>query len=298
MATRLDGRVIRDARTQELAKRVASLSTVPALMIIQVGDRADSTAYIEQKKKLGTQIGIEVTVRRFPVDVSEQELLAALGEENRREEVSGIIVQLPLPEHLSVFRVIEGIDPARDVDGLTAVNVKKLQAGDTSGLVPATAKGIGSLLEAYNISVAGAKVTVVGRSMLVGKPTAQLLLARDATVTVAHSRTGDLAAATREADILIVATGAPGLIGAEHVRAGQVVVDVGINLMTGEQFEEEIPGKTFVGDVAFEEVEGIVAAISPVPGGVGPMTVLSLFENCVEAHERKNSRAAESQRKE
>ncbi|MEX0930637.1 MAG: bifunctional 5,10-methylenetetrahydrofolate dehydrogenase/5,10-methenyltetrahydrofolate cyclohydrolase [Candidatus Paceibacterota bacterium] len=291
MITLLDGRTVRDERKGKLSERVKEFASAPSLTIFQVGDRADSTAYIEQKKKLGEEIGVTVVVRKFLESAVEEELISAILEENRRDEVSGIIVQLPLPEQMNVAHVIEQIDSEKDVDGLTATNVKKLQAGDVSGFIPATAKGISSLLDAYNIDVGGKLVTVVGRSMLVGKPTALLMLARDATVTIAHRKTADLAAATRGADILIVAAGKPGLIGKDHVREGQVVVDVGINLATGESLDEEIPGKKFVGDVDFDAVEGVVSAISPVPGGVGPMTVLSLFENCVDAYARQSENA-------
>ncbi|MEX0672963.1 MAG: bifunctional 5,10-methylenetetrahydrofolate dehydrogenase/5,10-methenyltetrahydrofolate cyclohydrolase [Candidatus Paceibacterota bacterium] len=288
----LDGKKVRDERKAKLTELVSLFNDTPTLVILQVGSRADSTAYIEQKKKFGAEIGVAVEVRQFPEDVQESDLIDAIEEANKDTSTHGIIVQLPLPDRLDTSSVIEAIEPNKDVDGLTAVNVKKLQAGDGSGFTPATAKGIGSLLDAYDIDLAGKRVVVVGRSALVGKPTASVMLVRDATVTIAHSKTTDLAQVTRQADVLIVATGRPKLIGAEHVREGQTVIDVGINLNTGESLEEEIAlqtgsGKKFIGDVDFEAVEGIVSAISPVPGGVGPMTVLSLFENCIKAYQKQ-----------
>jgi len=175
-------------------------------------------------------------------------------------------------------------EPFHDVDGLTAVNLKKLFVNIEGGFVPATAKGIMSLLDYYGVEVAGREAVVVGRSMLVGRPTAHALVNRDATVTVAHSKTKELAEVTKRADIIVAATGQPEMLDERYVSSGQTVVDVGINRPSGEQYIEEIPNQTFVGDVAFDKVKDTVEAISPVPGGVGPMTVVSLFENVVAAY--------------
>ncbi len=285
MALLLDGKRVRDERTETLKERVASCAHIPRLVILQVGDRPDSNAYIAQKKKFGEALGVEVDLQRFAPDANAQELRAAIMAANIRSDVSGVIVQLPLPDHLDTFNLIEAIDPKKDVDGLTAVNVKRL-AGGEPGIVPATARGVETLLDYYRIPLEGQTAAVVGRSMLVGTPVARVLQKRGVTVTVCHSKTKDLARHTTNADILVVAAGSPRLITAEHVSADQIVVDVGINLNTGESFDEELPGGKFVGDVLFEEVKSLVTAISPVPGGVGPMTVLSLFENLVDAHEK------------
>ena len=286
MATLLDGKAVRDDQQARLKERFAVFERAPKLVIIQVGEREDTNAYVSMKQKMGERLGAEVEVRRISDDVSEDELLLIIGELNNTPGVDGLIVQLPLPKHLNVFRVIEAVDPEKDVDGLTAINVKKLAMNTGTGFMPATARGVMSLLDAYELNPAGRRAVVVGRSMLVGKPCALALLNRDATVSIAHSKTEELASVTSSADILVVAAGQPAFITAEHVRDGQTVIDVGINLNEHEHLEEEIPGKKFVGDVSYTEVEPIVDAITPVPGGVGPMTVVSLFENLATAVEK------------
>ena len=278
----LDGRVVRDNLAQNLKEKIARLKAKPKLAIIQVGNLAESTAYIKQKKAFGVSIGASVEHLQFESTVEEKDLLLKIASLNQDKSVHGIIIQLPLPENLNRGKLIEAIAPEKDVDGLTSRNVKALEAGNSSGLIPATAKGIMTLLDYYKIPVLGKRVVVVGRSNLVGKPTALALLNRGATVTVAHSQTPNLPQVTKLAEILIVAIGKPKFINAEYVSKGQVVIDVGIN--APKKLDEEIPGKKLVGDVDFESVSKIVSAISPVPGGVGPMTVVSLFENLILAY--------------
>ena len=282
----LDGKKVRDALSADIGQRIQKLSVVPCLAIIQVGHREDSNLYVAQKIKTGEALGFSVTVRNFEDSASEEEITQHIQILNQDKKVHGIIVQLPLPASLDATRLIETIAVSKDVDGLTSVNVKKLVSGSKRGITPATARGVLSLLDFYDISVTGKNVVVVGRSALVGKPIALSLLTRDATVTVCHSKTQDLKRQTTKADILIVATGHPKLITKDHVSKGQVVVDVGINLVSGKALEEEIPEKKLVGDVDFDSVKDIVEMISPVPGGVGPLTVISLLQNVLEVAEQ------------
>jgi len=285
MARILYGTEVRDAIAGDLKRRVALCSSIPTLAIIQVGDRDESNAYILQKKKFATSIGAGVRHVRLPVTASTEDVVKEVRVLNADSGIAGIIVQLPLPQGIDLFTVIEAIDPAKDVDGLTAYNMKLVwSAGARKGFVPATAKGILMLLQHYGIAIAGKHAVVIGRSMLVGKPCAALMLAHDATVTVCHTKTADLASVTRTADILIVAAGSPSLIGERHVKAGQVVIDVGIT-SARKKLEDEIEGASLRGDVDSDTVASIVGAISPVPGGVGPMTVAALFTNLIEAVE-------------
>jgi methylenetetrahydrofolate dehydrogenase (NADP+)/methenyltetrahydrofolate cyclohydrolase len=282
----LDGKKVRDALSADIGQRIQKLSVVPCLAIIQVGHREDSNLYVAQKIKTGEALGFSVAVRNFEDSASEEEITQHIQILNQDKKVHGIIVQLPLPASLDATRLIETIAVSKDVDGLTSVNVKKLVSGSKRGITPATARGVLSLLDFYDISVTGKNVVVVGRSALVGKPIALSLLTRDATVTVCHSKTQDLKRQTTKADILIVATGHPKLITKDYVSKGQVVVDVGINLVSGKALEEEIPEKKLVGDVDFDSVKDIVEMISPVPGGVGPLTVISLLQNVLEVVEQ------------
>lgn len=279
MAKILDGRIIREEIAQRLSAQFSGASPKPTLAIIQVGARQDSTAYITQKKKFGERVGALVRHITFPETVKEEEIRSQIVKLNNDSEVNGIILQIPLPKNLNAHQLIESISTEKDVDGLTSTNLKKLLLSDASGIIPATAFGIIKLLDYYEIPIARKKATVVGRSLLVGKSTALCLLNRDASVTICHSKTENLSEITKQADILVIAAGRPALIGAEHVSAGQAVIDVGINLPAGGSLQEEIAGEKFIGDVDFKTVQDIVAAISPVPGGVGPMTVASLFEN-------------------
>ncbi len=264
MAILLNGKVARDSLTKELVFSIQKLSYKPHLAIIQIGDKKESNTYIRQKKIFGEKIGAQISHIIFPVDVSLKEVTDKITHLNTDPCVHGIIVQLPLPENFSKSKIIETITPQKDVDGLTSSHIH----------TPATARGIISLLDFYNIKIDGKKVVVVGRSDLVGKPTALALQKRRAMVTICHSGTLDLVSETKQAEIIVVAVGRPNLITAKHVSGGQVIVDVGINTMEDSKI---------TGDVAFNEVEPIVQSISPVPGGVGPMTVLSLFQNLLDA---------------
>jgi methylenetetrahydrofolate dehydrogenase (NADP+)/methenyltetrahydrofolate cyclohydrolase len=282
METRvLNGREIQTVLAEELAATISLFPRAPALAIVQVGERPESDAYIRQKVRFGQRVGFEVNHIRLGEQASDADVMKVMAELNGDDRVDGIILQLPLPAHMNTGVIIESIHPLKDVDGLTSASVKRLFSGDTSGFVPATAKGILTLLDRSGIEVAGTHAVIVGRSNLVGKPVALALLSLNATVTLCHSGTADLAKHTRSADILIVAAGKRGLIGREHVSRGQTVIDVGI---TADPLAE---GKRkLLGDVDFDAVKEIVGAITPVPGGVGPLTVASLFENVAAAFER------------
>lgn len=263
----IDGRKTREELLPGLIEKIKKLPKAPTLAIIQVGNRPDSTSFIKAKKAFAKKIGVYEKHIQLPETISQKELLKTIAACNNDDEITGIIVQLPLPEGLDRDLAIDAILPRKDADGLTPTNTK------SGAVIPATARGIRELLNHYKIGLARKKVTVIGRSMLVGKPIAAMCEREGAIVTVCHRQTLDLAKETKAADIIICAVGKQGLITAKHVKAGQVVIDVGIN-----RNEEE----RLVGDVDFEAVKDIVSAISPVPGGVGPMTVLGLFENLVD----------------
>jgi methylenetetrahydrofolate dehydrogenase (NADP+)/methenyltetrahydrofolate cyclohydrolase len=272
----IDGRKTREALLPGLIEKIRRLSRVPNLAIIQVGDRPDSASFIRAKKIFAEKIGVNEKHIQASENISQKELVDVVRECNADSGIHGIIVQLPLPAHIDRDAVINAINPQKDVDALTRVNVKEWSEG--RGIVPATARGIRELLSFYKISLRGKKVTVVGRSELVGKPIAAMCGNEGAVVTVCHSQTADLAAETKTADILIAAAGKPGLIRLRHVSPGQVVIDVGISRINGERL---------AGDVDFESVKNTVSAISSVPGGVGPMTVLALFENLADLCSRQ-----------
>lgn len=259
-----------------LSGRIAALPRKPRLVIVQVAASAASAAYVRQKLIFGEKIGCEVVLKTYPKTIEQVELEKEVAALSADPGNHGIIVQLPLPGGLDPFPVIEAITPAKDVDGLTATNLKNLSAGK-EGHAPATPSGILALLDRYGIPIEGKRATVVGRSQLVGKPLALMLLNRGATVTICHRKTTDLAAETTRADILVVAAGSPGLIGREYVAGGQTVVDVGITVV------DDGGKRKLCGDVDFEAVADVVSAITTVPGGVGPMTVLFLFENLYKA---------------
>ncbi|MBI3282948.1 bifunctional 5,10-methylenetetrahydrofolate dehydrogenase/5,10-methenyltetrahydrofolate cyclohydrolase [Candidatus Curtissbacteria bacterium] len=301
----LDGKVVRDKIADELKAEIEKLDQKPELVIFQLGDLAESSTYIAQKIKFGEKIGAIVTHKKLPQDVARTELIQEIQLANENESVTGIIVQLPIPNSLEKDEIIEAIDPKKDVDGQTSANIKLLFENRKEGYTPATTRGILTLLDYHKISIAGKHVVIVGRSSLVGKPTALAFLNRDATVTVCHSKTQNLQTITKSADILVAAAGKPKLITKDHVSDGQVVVDVGINVIQNvqnevyprqtrqnarinlEKPEAEPPARKLVGDVDFENVSKIVKAISPVPGGAGPMTVASLFQNLLEAYARQ-----------
>ena len=284
----LDGKKVRDSIADRLKKRVEALSVKPHLVIIQIGKNDESSTYIRQKNNFALRIGAVVTHHQLEESIEEGELLQKIAELNLDKKVHGILVQMPIPKTLDKNKIIEAIEPGKDVDGLQSKNIKMLWENQSQGFLPATTRGILSILDFYNISVAGKHVVVVGRSTLVGKPTALALLNRNATVTLCHSKSENLSQITKSAVILIVAAGVPYFITKEFVHKDQVVVDVGINLIDGTKLEDELPERKLVGDVDFENVKDSVSVISPVPGGVGPMTVASLFENLIEACEFNN----------
>lgn len=299
MAKLLDGKIIRDEIAKNLESRIKNLESRPRLVIIQVGDNPGSNTYIQQKIKFAESIGANVKHLNLPEDVSEKTLNFQISTFNSERSINGIIIQMPLPQHLDKNQIIELIGHKKDVDGQTAANIKKLAENDANGYIPATTKGILTMLDYYKIPVDGKHVVVVGRSSLVGKPTALALLNKDATVTVCHSKTKNLEKITKSADILIVAAGKPKLITKDHVSTNQVVIDVGINVLESSGSdpsdtsrshpESEPPSRKLVGDVDFDEVSKIVSAISPVPGGVGPLTVASLFGNLLQAYQIQNA---------
>ena len=276
MAKILDGKAAAAEVRSEVASEVASLKErgVPVrLDVILAGEDPASLTYVASKERDSQEVSIESRVHRFPADVSQEELSDLVGQLNKNSAVSGFFIQLPLPEGLDSMPLISSISPAKDVDGLSPESVGRLVVGLPS-LLPCTPHGVIQLLKRNGIELSGREAVVVGRSNLVGKPLAQLLLRENATVTVCHSRTQDLPEVTRRADVLIVAAGKREMVGAEHVGEGAVVVDVGIH-------RKEEGG--LVGDVRFDEVEPRAAWISPVPGGVGPMTRAMLLHNTVTA---------------
>ena len=269
----IDGRLVAADLRQTLAARIATLPYRPGLTVVLVGEDPASRVYVRNKDRAAASVGIAVNTVHLPAGTAQAELLAVLARLNADPDVDGILVQLPLPGHLDTQTVIRAIDPAKDVDGLTPFNAGLLAAGQPA-LVPCTPMGVMKLLKAADITLRGARALVLGRSVLVGKPVAALLTAADATVTIAHSRTRDLAAECRRAEILIAAVGRPEMVRGDWVANDAAVIDVGIN---------RLPSGELVGDVAFAECAPIAGAITPVPGGVGPMTIACLLENTVTA---------------
>ncbi len=278
----LEGISLRDATLQRLSLQVKGLPVQLTLAVIQIGTRDDSTAYIKAKKSFGEKIGARVLHITLSEKATSDEVLSEIKKLNEDTSVHGIVVQLPLPVHLDQHTILEAIDPKKDVDGLTSRHTQELWEDGSEIVLPATTRGILSLLDCYQIPIEGKKVVIVGRSVLVGKPTALAFLNRNATVTICHRGTKNLEEETRRADILIVAIGRAHFITADFVREGQVVIDVGINTVSDGKLQEEVGKRKLVGDVDFESVSKIVSAISPVPGGVGAMTVASLFENLLD----------------
>lgn len=280
----LDGKALAQTIQQQLCDRIATLQPQigrpPGLAVLMVGDNPASAVYVRNKEKACEKLGIVSFGRHFPEHTSQAELEAVIQELNQDPRVDGILVQLPLPAHLDAVRLLLTIDPDKDADGLHPVNLGRLVRGEP-GLRSCTPAGVMRLLEAYKLEVSGKQAVVVGRSILVGKPVALMLLEQNATVTIAHSRTRDLAKVIRQADIVVAAIGKPEFITADSVKPGAIVIDVGINRV------ETAEGKgRLVGDVAFEDVAKIAQAITPVPGGVGPMTVALLLENTVLSYGR------------
>jgi len=275
----IDGNALAKKIRIEIATRTASLvakGIQPGLAVLLVGEDPASQVYVRNKVKACEDVGMHSILERHPADLSEEKLLKRIDELNQDKSIHGILVQLPLPKHIDSHRVIESIAPEKDVDGFHVANAGALMIGAPL-FRPCTPYGCMKMLESIDYPIRGARAVVIGASNIVGKPMAMLLLQAGATVTICNSKTRDLSAHTKEADILVVATGKPKMITAEMVKPGAVVIDVGIN---------RLPDGKLCGDVDFESVQTVASAITPVPGGVGPMTITMLLLNTLEAAER------------
>ncbi len=278
----IDGKATAAALRAEIGREVAAIRAargiVPGLHVVLVGEDPASKVYVASKEKLAVEVGMNSVAHRLPAETTEAELLAKLAALNADDAVDGILVQLPLPKHIDTGRIIDAIDPAKDVDGLHPINAGLL-AGGKNGLVPCTPLGCMLLLKQALPSLSGLDAVVLGRSELVGRPVAQLLLQADCTVTIAHSRTRDLPGVVRRADIVIAAVGRPRMVKGDWIKPGATVIDVGIN---------RLPDGKLTGDVDFAEAVTVAGAITPVPGGVGPMTIACLLKNTLTAfHARR-----------
>lgn len=272
MAARIiDGKAAAAELRARLARRVAGLGYVPGLVVVRVGEDPASGVYVRNKDRAAREAGFSSRTMHLPQDTTQAALLDIIAGLNADDAVDGILVQLPLPPQIDAQAAINAVAPAKDVDGFHPINAGRLASGQP-GLVPCTPRGVIHLLAGTELQ--GARAVVLGRSQIVGRPMAQLLLAADCTVTIAHSRTRDLAAECARADILVAAVGRPELVRADWVKAGATVIDVGIN---------RLPDGRLVGDVAFDEVSAVAGVITPVPGGVGPMTIACLLENTLDA---------------
>ena len=281
MAQIIDGKQISGQIKDELREEVAALRAqgrIPCLAVIQVGNDPASSVYVNNKKKACAYIGIESLSYELEENISQEALLGIIDELNTNQQVHAILVQLPLPQHIDENAVIQAISPKKDVDCFHAESVGNMCIG-TDGFLPCTPAGVIQLLKRSNIEIAGKECVVIGRSNIVGKPMAMLLLRENGTVTITHSKTKDLKEVTRRADILIAAIGKPKFITAEYIKVGAIVIDVGIH--RNEQ-------NKLCGDVDFDDVISKVSAITPVPGGVGPMTIAMLMQNCVKSIEMNN----------
>ena len=279
-ATIIDGKAFAErlrARVRDDAARLAQSHVTPGLAVVLVGENPASQVYVKSKTRQTIEAGMRSFDHTLPATTTQEELLALVHRLNAEREVDGILVQLPLPPQIRAQRVIDAIDPHKDVDGFHPVNAGHLMTG-APGLVPCTPLGSLMLIKAVRADLAGLHAVVVGRSNIVGKPMAQLLLAESCTVTVAHSKTRDLPAVCRRADILVAAVGRPEMIRGGWVKPGAIVIDVGINRVAGSESKSKL-----VGDVAFEEAREVAGAITPVPGGVGPMTIACLLRNTLVA---------------
>jgi methylenetetrahydrofolate dehydrogenase (NADP+) / methenyltetrahydrofolate cyclohydrolase len=290
----IDGRAIADKVYIDLRREIAELKAngvTPGLAVILVGDNPASRAYVRSKDKMCRELGLHSVKLELPGSTTQTELLARVEELNHDASVHGILVQSPPPEHIDEAAIVRALDPRKDVDGFHPENVAKLVLEDQSGFVPCTPLGVQRLLVESGIQISGAQVVVLGRSMIVGKPLALLLMQKNkngnATVTVVHSRSHDLAQITRSADIIVAAIGQPEFVTADHVRENAVVIDVGINRVEDPASQR---GYRLVGDVAFDEVSKKASAITPVPGGVGPMTIAMLMANTVKAARQSSFR--------
>lgn len=281
MARLIDGKAVAQQMQAKLAEKVAKLNEehdlVPKLVVILVGEDPASQLYVGNKERAAQKAGFASEIVRLPESISQAELLEVIGDYNQDDSCHGILVQLPLPDHIDGQEVLLAISPDKDVDGFHPMNMGQLWSGNPR-LLPCTPAGIIKLLEAYEVELEGKQALVIGRSNIVGKPMAQLLLDRNATVTIAHSRTKDLPSLAKQADILIVAIGRGHFVTKDFVKEGAVVIDVGMN---------RLPDGRFVGDVKFDEVAEVASLITPVPGGVGPMTITMLLEQTYEIAKSK-----------
>ncbi|MBM3627462.1 MAG: bifunctional methylenetetrahydrofolate dehydrogenase/methenyltetrahydrofolate cyclohydrolase FolD [Alphaproteobacteria bacterium] len=277
----IDGKSIAASMRARVGAEVARLPAPPGLAVVLVGEDPASAVYVRNKGTATREAGMRSIEHRLPADASQAALLALVARLNADDEVDGILVQLPLPRHVDAQAVIAAIDPAKDVDGFHVVNAGLLATGGDA-LVPCTPRGCMALLREAGTRLAGAEAVVIGRSNIVGKPVAQLLLAADCTVTLAHSRSRDLPAICRRADIVVAAVGRPEMVRGGWIRPGATVIDVGINRIGTADGRHRL-----VGDVAFDEAAEVAGAITPVPGGVGPMTIACLLENTLVAARRR-----------
>ena len=275
----IDGKAVAQTLRAGVAAKVALLPYRPGLTVILLGDDPASQTYVRNKDRAAAGAGIDARTIRLPTDTTRAALLERIEALNADPAVDGILVQLPLPPHIDPAAIVEVVDPAKDVDGFHPLNVGHLALG-RPGLVPCTPLGVMRLLAHAGVTVAGAKALVLGRSAVVGRPLVGLLLAANATVTVAHSQTRDLAEECRRADILVAAIGQPEMVRGDWIKPGATIIDVGIN---------RLPDGRLVGDVAFAECMPVAGAMTPVPGGVGPMTIACLLENTVTAAERQRA---------
>lgn len=284
MSNIIDGKALSLSLKEQMKEHIVELEAQygrkPCLAVIIVGDNPSSRSYVRGKIKAAEFVGMDSRLIELPEDISEQDLLAKIAEINAESAVDGLLVQLPLPGHINEDRVIDAIDIAKDVDGFHPQNVAKLWLGRPC-ILPCTPKGIVAMIDSTGVNISGKKAVVVGRSNIVGKPVAKLLLDRNATVTIAHSRTADLPAVCREADVLVAAVGRPEMITADMVKPGAIVIDVGINRIPCIK-EDGSEGSRLVGDVQFPGVSEVAGWITPVPGGVGPMTITMLMQNTIE----------------
>ncbi len=279
MSTIIDGKKVANSIFVRLKKIIESEQKRPGLAVILANSDSASKIYVDNKEKRSAQLGINSSVYRFDKSITQEQLIRLIHELNDTPSINGILVQLPLYKHLNAQEILELINPKKDVDGFHPINIGRLCANLPAYATPCTPKGVIKLLKEYNIDLVGKNAVVIGRSNIVGKPTALLLSNENATVTIAHSKTKDLKKITKKADIIVSATGCPKLIKADMVKRGAVVIDVGIT----KQLD-----KTLVGDVDFEKVKNVAGYITPVPGGVGPMTIACLMENTYELFKLQN----------
>lgn len=270
----IDGKQIAAEIKEEVKTKLAKLDTKLTLLVIMVGDNPASKVYVENKEKACKKVGMLTKTLLFDSNIPQRRIIDAIKKANEDPQIHGILVQLPLPAHLDEVTIIDAIDPKKDVDGLTTVNQGKLFSGINDGIIPATPKGIMHIFDKLFYNLEGKRAVVIGRSKLVGKPIAQLLLSRNATVTMCHSKTEDLASVCLEADVLVVAIGKPKFISADMIKKDAIVIDVGINRNYGR----------LDGDVDFENAVSVAGYITPVPGGVGPLTIACLLENVIECY--------------